>query len=111
MDRLSVMRLFIDASTLGSFSAAGRKHDLSPAASSAAIQRLEATLRVKLFERTTRRLRLSSRIVRQTRSSSRKRTEFRFWPRMPPAGFSAGKTKASSAGTASAGNLLASPAD
>ncbi|WP_061538606.1 LysR family transcriptional regulator [Collimonas fungivorans] len=59
MDRLSVMRLFIDASTLGSFSAAGRKHDLSPAASSAAIQRLETTLRVKLFERTTRRLRLT----------------------------------------------------
>lgn len=59
MDRLSVMKLFIDASTLGSFSAAGRKHGLSPAASSAAIQRLEASLRVKLFERTTRRLRLT----------------------------------------------------
>ncbi|MFC5472805.1 LysR family transcriptional regulator [Paraherbaspirillum soli] len=53
------MRLFVDASMLGSFSAAGRKHGLSPAASSACIQRLEATLRVKLFERTTRQLRLT----------------------------------------------------
>ncbi len=59
MDRLSVMRLFVDAATLGSFSAAGRKQGLSPAASSACIQRLEAALKVKLFERTTRSLRLT----------------------------------------------------
>lgn len=53
------MRLFVDAAALGSFSAAGRKQGLSPAASSACIQRLEASLKVKLFERTTRSLRLT----------------------------------------------------
>ncbi|MDC8757559.1 LysR family transcriptional regulator [Janthinobacterium fluminis] len=58
-DRLSVIRLFLDAAALGSFSAAGRKQGMSPAASSACIQRLEASLKVKLFERTTRRLRLT----------------------------------------------------
>ncbi len=59
MDRLNDMRLFLDAASLGSFSAAGRKHGLSPAASSACIQRLEATLKIRLFERTTRQLRLT----------------------------------------------------
>lgn len=59
MDRLNDLRLFIDACALGSFSAAGRKHGLSAAASSATIQRLEAALGVRLFERTTRRLRLT----------------------------------------------------
>ncbi|GGC61998.1 LysR family transcriptional regulator [Undibacterium terreum] len=49
----------MDAAALGSFSAAGRKQGLSPAASSACIQRLEASLKVKLFERTTRNLRLT----------------------------------------------------
>jgi DNA-binding transcriptional LysR family regulator len=55
----NLIRLFLDAAHLGSFSAAGRKHGLSPAAASASIQRLEASLQVKLFERTTRQLRLS----------------------------------------------------
>lgn len=59
MDRLSDLRLFVDAAALGSFSAAGRKQGLSAAASSACIQRLEASLGVKLFDRTTRRLRLT----------------------------------------------------
>jgi DNA-binding transcriptional LysR family regulator len=59
MDRLSDLRLFVDAAALGSFSAAGRKQGLSAAASSACIQRLESNLGVKLFERTTRRLRLT----------------------------------------------------
>lgn len=59
MDRLNDLRLFVDAAALGSFSAAGRKQGLSPAAASACIQRLEAALGVKLFERSTRRLRLT----------------------------------------------------
>ena len=59
MDRLNDLRLFVDAAALGSFTAAGRKQGLSAAASSACIQRLEAALGVKLFERTTRRLRLT----------------------------------------------------
>ncbi len=59
IDRLSDMRLFVDAASLGSFSAAGRKQGLSPAAASACIQRLETALRTRLFERTTRQLRLT----------------------------------------------------
>ncbi|SFL83222.1 LysR family transcriptional regulator [Rugamonas rubra] len=59
IDRFGVIRLFLDAAQLGSFSAAGRKQGMSPAASSACIQRLEASLKVKLFERTTRQLRLT----------------------------------------------------
>ncbi|WGG49194.1 LysR family transcriptional regulator [Rugamonas sp. DEMB1] len=59
IDRFGVIRLFLDAAQLGSFSAAGRKQGMSPAAASACIQRLEASLKVKLFERTTRQLRLT----------------------------------------------------
>lgn len=59
MERFGAIRLFLDAARLGSFSAAGRSQGLSPAAASAAIQRLEASLQTKLFERTTRRLRLT----------------------------------------------------
>jgi DNA-binding transcriptional LysR family regulator len=55
----NLVRLFLDAAQLGSFSAAGRKQGMSPAAASASIQRLEASLQVKLFERTTRQLRLT----------------------------------------------------
>ncbi|AXE33531.1 LysR family transcriptional regulator [Chromobacterium phragmitis] len=58
-DRLNDLRLFQDAAQLGSFSAAGRKHGLSPAAASACILRMEDALRVRLFERTTRKLRLT----------------------------------------------------
>lgn len=58
-DRLSDLRLLQDAAQLGSFSAAGRKHGLSPAAASACIQRVEEALGARLFERTTRRLRLT----------------------------------------------------
>ncbi|MRW86314.1 LysR family transcriptional regulator [Pseudoduganella sp. FT26W] len=58
-DRFTVVRLFLDAAQLGSFSAAGRKQGMSPAAASASIQRLELSLQVKLFERTTRQLRLT----------------------------------------------------
>ena len=57
--RLAEIALFLDAAALGSFSAAGRKHGLSPAAASAAIARLESALGATLFERTTRQLRLT----------------------------------------------------
>jgi DNA-binding transcriptional LysR family regulator len=59
MDRLSDMRLLVDAADLASFSAAGRRHGISPAAASACVLRVEAELGVKLFERTTRHSRLT----------------------------------------------------
>jgi DNA-binding transcriptional LysR family regulator len=59
MDRLGDMRLFAEASTLGSLSAAGRKLGLSPAAASARLLKLEKALHARLFERTTRQLRLT----------------------------------------------------
>lgn len=58
-DRLGDMRLFATAATLGSLSAAGRKLGLSPAAASARLTKLEATLQTRLFVRTTRQLRLT----------------------------------------------------
>ncbi|MDR5805710.1 LysR substrate-binding domain-containing protein [Caballeronia sp. LZ001] len=59
MDNLGDIRLFVEAAALGSLSAAGRKLDLSPAAASARLVRLESALGVQLFERTTRSLRLT----------------------------------------------------
>jgi DNA-binding transcriptional LysR family regulator len=58
-DRLGDLRLFVEASTLGSLSAAGRKLGLSPAAASARLGKLETALRTRLFDRTTRQLRLT----------------------------------------------------
>lgn len=58
-DRLGDLHLFVEASTLGSLSAAGRKLGLSPAAASARLGKLETVLRVRLFDRTTRQLRLT----------------------------------------------------
>lgn len=58
-DRLGDLRLFVEASTLGSLSAAGRKLGLSPAAASARLGKLEMALRTKLFDRTTRKLRIT----------------------------------------------------
>lgn len=51
------MQLLVDAADLGSLSAAGRRNGLSPAAASACVQRIEAALGARLFERTTRQLR------------------------------------------------------
>ena len=59
MNRLSDMQLLVDAADLNSLSAAGRRAGLSPAAASACLQRIEATLGARLFERTTRQLRLT----------------------------------------------------
>lgn len=58
-DRLGDIRLFVEASALGSLSAAGRKLGFSSAASSVRLAKLEASLKVKLFDRTTRSLRLT----------------------------------------------------
>lgn len=59
MDQLGDIRLFVEAARLGSISAAGRKLGVTPAAASARLAKLEATLSTRLFERTTRRLRLT----------------------------------------------------
>ncbi|WP_028205983.1 LysR family transcriptional regulator [Paraburkholderia nodosa] len=59
MDNLGDVRLFVEATRLGSLSAAGRKLGLTPAAASARLARLEAELRARLFDRTTRQLRLT----------------------------------------------------
>ncbi len=59
MNRLSDMQLLVDAADLGSLSAAGRRAGLSPAAASACVQRIEAAVGARLFERTTRQLRLT----------------------------------------------------
>ncbi len=59
MDNLGDIRLFVEAANLGGLSAAGRKLGLSPAAASARLVKLEATLHTRLFERTTRQLRLT----------------------------------------------------
>ena len=58
-DRLGDMALFAEAAALGSLSAAGRKLGLSPAAASARLLKLEASLHARLFERTTRQLRVT----------------------------------------------------
>ncbi|PVX85942.1 LysR family transcriptional regulator [Paraburkholderia unamae] len=59
MDNLGDIRLFVEASSQGSLSAAGRKLGLSPAAASARLVKLEGVLRTQLFERSTRKLRLT----------------------------------------------------
>jgi DNA-binding transcriptional LysR family regulator len=59
MDNLGDIRLFVEAASQGSLSAAGRKLGLSPAAASARLVKLEGTLSTQLFERSTRRLRLT----------------------------------------------------
>ena len=59
MDNLGDIRLFVEAAQQGSLSAAGRKMGLTPAAASARLAKLEAGLKARLFERTTRQLRLT----------------------------------------------------
>ena len=59
METLGDIRLFVEAANLGGLSAAGRKLGLSPAAASARLVKLEASLNARLFERTTRQLRLT----------------------------------------------------
>ncbi|QGZ58283.1 LysR family transcriptional regulator [Paraburkholderia acidiphila] len=59
MDNLGDIRLFVEAASQGSLSAAGRKLGLSPAAASARLVKLEGVLHTQLFERSTRTLRLT----------------------------------------------------
>src|SRR5690606_40138841 len=59
MDRVTNMRVFVQAATAGSLSAAGRHLGMSPAMATKHVNALEARLGVKLFHRTTRRLSLT----------------------------------------------------
>lgn len=60
MVRIEDLLVFVRASENGSFSAAARELDLTPAVASAALKRLEAELQTRLFVRSTRSLRLTS---------------------------------------------------
>ena len=59
MRMLRDMEVFILAADTGSLSAAARRLDMSPAAASLAVKRLEAEIDAPLFLRTTRSLRLT----------------------------------------------------
>lgn len=59
MFRLEDLALFVRAAALSSFSDAAREAGLQPAQVSAAIKRLETTLNIRLFARSTRSLRLT----------------------------------------------------
>lgn len=59
MDRLMALTVFRSVAEANSFKAAGRKLGLSPAAISKNIRELEAHLRVRLINRTTRRMMLT----------------------------------------------------
>lgn len=59
MDRYTALRVFRHVSELESFAAAGRRLGLSPAAVSKNIAELEASLGVRLINRTTRRMALT----------------------------------------------------
>jgi DNA-binding transcriptional LysR family regulator len=59
MIRLDDLELFVRTAALGSFSNAAREADLLPGQVSAAIQRLERELDIRLFARSTRSLRLT----------------------------------------------------
>jgi DNA-binding transcriptional LysR family regulator len=60
MIRLDDLHLFVRTAALGSFSNAAREADLLPGQVSAAIQRLEKELDIRLFARSTRSLRLTA---------------------------------------------------
>jgi DNA-binding transcriptional LysR family regulator len=57
---LDDMRLFVNVAQSGSFSSAARRLNLSPAAVSLAIKRIETEHRARLIERSTRAIRLTS---------------------------------------------------
>lgn len=59
MDRVTSMRVFVEAASAGSLSAAGRHLGMSPAMATKHVNALEARLGVKLFHRSTRRLGLT----------------------------------------------------
>ncbi|HDS1734686.1 TPA: LysR family transcriptional regulator [Pseudomonas putida] len=57
--RMDDLQVFVATVEAGSFSAAARQLDISPALASGAVQRLERSLAIRLFVRSTRKLRLS----------------------------------------------------
>lgn len=59
MFRLEDLTLFVRAAALNSFSDAAREAGVQPAQVSSAIKRLESTLTIRLFARSTRSLRLT----------------------------------------------------
>ncbi|WP_417522081.1 LysR family transcriptional regulator [Marinobacter sp.] len=59
LDRITGMRVFVEAATHGSLSAAGRALDMSPAMATKHMDALEARLGVRMFYRTTRKLSLT----------------------------------------------------
>ncbi len=59
MRNIQGLLAFVESARLGSLSAAARKLDLTPAAVSKGVMRLEEELGVRLFNRSTRRLRLT----------------------------------------------------
>lgn len=60
MVRFDDLKIFVGAVESGSFSAAARELDVTPAVASAALKRLEKTLDSRLFVRSTRSLRLTA---------------------------------------------------
>ena len=60
VERFSGVRAFVAVAECGSFKAAAQLLGLTPSAISKAVTRLEAGLRVRLFQRTTRRLKLTA---------------------------------------------------
>jgi len=60
IENTSELRLLVECARRGSLSAASREMQLSPAAASAMLKRLEARLGVRLMERSTRALRLTA---------------------------------------------------
>lgn len=59
VDRLSALMPFVCTAELGSFAAAGRALALSPSAVGKAVAKLEQDLRVRLLQRSTRRMQLT----------------------------------------------------
>ncbi|HNE01510.1 MAG TPA: LysR family transcriptional regulator, partial [Plasticicumulans sp.] len=59
MDTLNGLECFVRSAEARSFAAAGRRLGLTPAAVGKNVARLEATLGVQLFRRSTRRLTLT----------------------------------------------------
>jgi DNA-binding transcriptional LysR family regulator len=57
---LDLLRLFVAAADLAGIAAAARKVDCSPSLATRRIAELERTLKVRLFERTTRRIKLTA---------------------------------------------------
>ena len=59
MTALRDLELFVSTADAGSLSAAARRLDLTPAAASASLKRLESELGIQLFVRSTRSQRLT----------------------------------------------------